>query len=110
MSDAVKTVKLNKDGTPRKARKPRDPNAPKIERKPIDERSFVKTYMMVHREGGNLMDVSNALGCSYAGARIKLEKLVAAGVELPELHGGRKAKKFDVEALNNEINEILEEG
>ena len=93
----------------KKARKARDPNAPKIERKPIDEKAFVRTYVRVHREGGNLMDVSKELGCSYAGARIKLEKLVEAGVELPELNGGRKAKKFDVDALNAEINASLED-
>jgi hypothetical protein len=91
----------------KKARKARDPNAPKIERKPINESVFVKAYVGVHKSGGNLMDVSKELGCSYAGARVKMEKLLEAGVQLPELHGGRKAKTFDVDALNAEIKANL---
>jgi len=92
----------------KKARKSRDPNAPKIERKPINESVFVKAYMKVHHIGGGLMDVSRELGCSYAGARVKAEKLSEAGVNLPELKIGRTAKNFDVAALNAAIQEELD--
>jgi len=100
--------KMKLDGTPYKTRSRRDPNAPKIERTPIDEVRFVRVYVDVANQGGNLMDVSKAVGCSYAGARVKAERLQSAGVNLPELAGGRRAKSFDVAALNAAIEAELD--
>lgn len=72
----------------------------KITRTPIDETQFVKVWAYTHKEGGTLQDVADEIGCSYAGAKNKAEKLVEDGVKLPELKRGRGPKRRDVEALN----------
>ena len=71
----------------------------KITRTPIDEQQFVKVWARVHKEGGSLQDVADEVGCSYAGAKNKADKLVEEGVKLPELKKYRGAKR-DVDALN----------
>ena len=72
----------------------------KITRTPIDEGEFIKVWARVHKDGGSLQDVAEEIGCSYAGAKNKAEKLVEDGVKLPELKRGRGPKKRDVDALN----------
>jgi hypothetical protein len=72
----------------------------KITRTPIDEGEFIKVWARAHRDGGSLQDVADEIGCSYAGAKNKAEKLVEDGVKLPELKRGRGPKKRDVDALN----------
>lgn len=79
----------------------------KIVRTPIDETEFVKVWARVHREGGGLQHVADEIGCSYAGAKNKAEKLVEEGVKLPELKKGRGPKAIDVAALNAEIKAEL---
>jgi len=79
----------------------------KIQRPPIDEGDFVKAWARVFREGGNVQDVANLLGCSYAGARNKAEKLIKSGVPLPELKKYRKRKEIDVAGLKAELKAEL---
>lgn len=78
-----------------------------ITRNPIDESEFIKVWARVHREGGGLQDVANELGCSYAGAKNKGERLVEEGVKLPALKKGRGRKILDVDALNAELKAEL---
>jgi hypothetical protein len=79
----------------------------KIQRTPIDESEFIKAWARVHREGGNVQDVAELLGCSYAGARNKSEKLIEAGIPLPELKKYRKRKEIDVAGLKAELKSEL---
>lgn len=72
----------------------------KAPRNHIDEERFIKAWARVHKDDGNLQDVADEVGCTYAGAKNKAEKLVEAGVKLPELRHGRGARKRDVAALN----------
>lgn len=78
-----------------------------IVRTPIDEDQFIKVWARVSKEGGSLQDVAEEIGCSYAGAKNKAEKLVEDGVKLPELKKGRGPKKRDVEALNAALKNEL---
>lgn len=78
-----------------------------IVRTPIDEDKFIKVWARVSRDGGSLQDVAEEIGCSYAGAKNKAEKLVEDGVKLPELKKGRGPKKRDVEALNAALKNEL---
>lgn len=70
-----------------------------IVRSPIDEENFIKVWAQVHKEGGSLQKVADEIGCSYAGAKNKADKLIEDGVPLPELKKGRGPKKRDVDAL-----------
>lgn len=79
----------------------------KITRTPIDESELIKVWARVHREGGGLQDVANELGCSYAGAKNKAEKLIEGGVKLPALKKGRGPKIVDADALNAELKAEL---
>lgn len=79
----------------------------KITRTPIDESEFIKVWARVHREGGGVQDVANELGCSYAGAKNKAERLMEEGVKLPALKKGRRRKVLDVDALNAELKSEL---
>lgn len=79
----------------------------KIVRTPIDEAEFVKVWARVHKDGGTLQDVADEIGCSYAGAKNKAEKLVEDGVKLPDLKHGRGPKKRDVDALNASLKAEL---
>ena len=72
----------------------------KITRTPIDEAKFIKVWARVHLAGGSLQDVAQDIGCSYAGAKNKAERLVEDGIKLPELKRGRGPNKRDVKALN----------
>lgn len=71
----------------------------KVVRTPIDEAKFIKVWARVHNAGGSLQDVSEEVGCSYAGAKNKAKKLIEGGVKLPDLKRGR-LKQRDVKALN----------
>jgi hypothetical protein len=71
----------------------------KASRPPIDESEFVKVWARVHKSGGGLQEVADEIGCSYAGAKNKAEKLEEAGLKLPALKKGRSAKKIDVDGL-----------
>lgn len=73
----------------------------KITRTPIDEAKFIKVWARVHNEGGSLQDVADEMGCSYAGAKNKADKLIEDGIKLPELKRGRGPKQRDVKALND---------
>ena len=75
----------------------------KAKRVAIDEKVFVQTWMEVHKANGNLNDVATKIGCSYAGARNKADRLIESGVELPELKKGRRGRKVAVDALNADI-------
>lgn len=79
----------------------------KIVRTPIDEEKFVKVWARVHNDGGGLQDVADEIGCSYAGAKNKAEKLVEEGVKLPELKRGRGPKQRDIKALNDALKTEL---
>jgi hypothetical protein len=79
----------------------------KITRTPIDEAKFVKVWARVHLEGGSLQDVADEIGCSYAGAKNKADKMVEDGVKLPELKRGRGPKQRDVKALNEALKAEL---
>lgn len=79
----------------------------KITRTPIDESKFIKVWARVHLAGGSLQDVADEIGCSYAGAKNKAEKLVEDGVKLPELKRGRGPKQRDVKALNEALKAEL---
>lgn len=79
----------------------------KITRTPIDEHQFVKVWARIHKEGGGIQEVADAIGCSYAGAKNKADKLVEHGVRLPELKKGRGPKTLDVAALNAELKAEL---
>lgn len=79
----------------------------KIIRNPIDESEFIKVWARVFREGGGLQNVADDIGCSYAGAKNKAEKLVEGGVPLPELKKGRGKKVIDVAALKAELKAEL---
>lgn len=79
----------------------------KIVRTPIDESEFIKVWARVHREGGGIQDVANEIGCSYAGAKNKSDKLIEDGVKLPALKKGRGRKMIDVDALNAELKNEL---
>lgn len=82
----------------------------KITRTPIDESEFIKVWARVYREGGGLQDVADELGCSYAGAKNKAERLIEDGLKLPELKKGRRAKVYDITALNAELKSELAKG
>jgi hypothetical protein len=82
----------------------------KITRSPIDENELIKVWARVFREGGGLQDVADELGCSYAGAKNKSERLIEDGVKLPELKKGRRSKVYDVAALNAELKTELAKG
>lgn len=73
----------------------------KITRTPIDEAKFIKVWARVHNEGGSLQEVADEMGCSYAGAKNKADKLIEDGIKLPELKRGRGPKQRDVKALND---------
>lgn len=79
----------------------------KITRTPIDEVKFIKVWARVHIAGGGLQDVADEMGCTYAGAKNKAEKLVEDGVKLPELKTGRRSKQRDVKALNEALKSEL---
>jgi hypothetical protein len=79
----------------------------KIARPPINESDLIKAWARVHREGGNVQDVADILGCSYAGARNKANKLLEAGVPLPELKKYRQRKEIDVPTLKAELKAEL---
>lgn len=79
----------------------------KITRTPIDEENFIKVWARVHREGGGLQEVAEEIGCSYAGAKNKAERLVEDGIKLPELKKGRGPKQRDVKALNEVLKAEL---
>lgn len=79
----------------------------KIVRTPIDESEFIKIWARVFREGGGLQHVADDVGCSYAGAKNKAERLLEKGVKLPKLKKGRGEKIIDVEALNSELKAEL---
>lgn len=82
----------------------------KITRTPIDESEFIKVWARVYREGGGLQDVADELGCSYAGAKNKSERLIEDGLKLPELKKGRRSKVYDIAALNAELKSELSKG
>lgn len=82
----------------------------KITRTPIDESEFIKVWARVYREGGGLQDVADELGCSYAGAKNKAERLIEDGLKLPELKKGRRSKVYDIAALNAELKSELAKG
>lgn len=82
----------------------------KISRTPIDENELIKVWARVYREGGGLQDVADELGCSYAGAKNKAERLIEDGLKLPELKKGRRAKVYDIAALNAELKSELNKG
>lgn len=79
----------------------------KIVRTPIDESLFIKAWARAFREGEGVQEVAEEIGCSYAGAKNKAEKLVEGGVKLPELKKGRGRKTIDVAALNAELKAEL---
>lgn len=79
----------------------------KITRTPIDEEKFIRVWARVHKDGGSLQDVADEMGCTYAGAKNKAERLVEDGVKLPELKRGRGPKKRDVKALNEALKTEL---
>lgn len=78
----------------------------KITRTPIDEQKFVRIWARVHKDGGSLQEVADEVGCSYAGAKNKAERLVEEGVKLPELKKYRRSKR-DVGALNDILKNEL---
>lgn len=79
----------------------------RVTRTPIDEAKFIKVWARVHNEGGSLQNVADEMGCTYAGAKNKAERLVEDGVKLPELKRGRGPKKRDVKALNESLKAEL---
>lgn len=79
----------------------------KITRKPIDEKDFVKAWVRVQKAGGSLKDVAEELGCSYAGAKNKADKLAESGIQLPALKKGRGPKIVDVAALKNLVKDEM---
>lgn len=79
----------------------------KITRTPIDDTKFVRVWARVHKDGGGLQDVADQVGCSYAGAKNKAERLVEDGVKLPELKRGRGPRQTDVALLNAELKNEL---
>ena len=79
----------------------------KIVRNPIDENELIKVWARIYREGGGIQDVADELGCSYAGVLNKSKVLINAGVPLPSLKKGRRAKVYDVVALKSELKAEL---
>lgn len=82
-------------------------NKKNIVRKPIDEKDFVKAWARVHKAGGGIQDVAAEIGCSYAGAKNKAERLAEHGISLPQLKKGRSAKVIDASELKNILKEEL---
>lgn len=82
-------------------------NKKNIVRNPIDEKDFVKAWARVHKSGGGIQDVAAEIGCSYAGAKNKAEKLAEHGIPLPELKKGRGAKVIDAAELKNILKEEM---
>ena len=79
----------------------------KIVRTPIDESVFIKAWARAFREGQGVQEVADEIGCSYAGAKNKAERLIEGGVKLPELKKGRGRKNIDISALNAELKAEL---
>lgn len=82
----------------------------KITRTPIDEKEFITAWVRVHKADGGLKDVAEELGCSYAGAKNKAEKLAEQGIKLPELRRGRVAKQVDLAGLKKLLDEQMKKG
>lgn len=82
-------------------------NKKNIVRNPIDEKDFVKVWARVHKSGGGIQDVATEIGCSYAGAKNKAERLAEHGIPLPELKKGRGSKVIDAAELKNILKEEL---
>lgn len=69
----------------------------------VDSASFVKAFLAVHKEGGDIQAVADRLGMQKASATVKASQLRQAGIQLPKLLQSRK--KLDLGALAKMVSD-----
>jgi hypothetical protein len=69
----------------------------------VDSASFVKCFLAVHKEGGDIQAVADRLGMQKASATVKASQLRQAGIQLPKLSQSRK--KLDLGALAKMVSD-----
>jgi biotin operon repressor len=73
----------------------------------IDGNTFVDVWMDAYAQGKCQSDVARELGCTAANVSTRAKKLIAAGVDLPELFV-KRGKTLDVSGLNEMIRNRLQ--
>lgn len=69
----------------------------------VDSASFVRVFLAVHKEGGDIQTVADRLGMQKASATVKASQLRQAGIQLPKLSQSRK--KLDLSALAKMVSD-----